>query len=79
MAYKIQCDKCISCGACAASCPVGCISQGENCAGLGDHQGGRARERGCYRRAHPRGGKVRAAREPVSVSAVWLCQLRDWQ
>ena len=22
-------DKCISCGACAAECPVGCISQGE--------------------------------------------------
>jgi ferredoxin len=28
MAYKIT-DKCISCGACAAECPVGCISQGE--------------------------------------------------
>lgn len=28
MAYKIS-DKCISCGACAAECPVGCISQGE--------------------------------------------------
>ena len=26
MAYKIT-DKCISCGACAASCPVECISQ----------------------------------------------------
>ena len=26
MAYKIT-DKCISCGACAAECPVGCISQ----------------------------------------------------
>ena len=25
MAYKIT-DKCISCGACAAECPVGCIS-----------------------------------------------------
>ena len=31
MAYKIQCDKCISCGACAAECPVGCISQGDSC------------------------------------------------
>ena len=31
MAYNIQCDKCISCGACAAECPVGCISQGESC------------------------------------------------
>lgn len=31
MAYKIQADKCISCGACASSCPVECISQGENC------------------------------------------------
>ncbi len=28
MAYKIT-DKCISCGACAASCPVQCITQGE--------------------------------------------------
>lgn len=28
MAYKIT-DKCIECGACAAACPVGCISQGE--------------------------------------------------
>lgn len=28
MAYKIT-EKCISCGACAAECPVGCISQGE--------------------------------------------------
>ena len=27
MAYKIT-DKCISCGACAGACPVGCISQG---------------------------------------------------
>ena len=25
MAYKIT-DKCIACGACAAECPVGCIS-----------------------------------------------------
>ena len=29
MAYKIT-DKCISCGACAVECPVGCISQGED-------------------------------------------------
>lgn len=29
MAYKIT-DKCISCGACAASCPVECISQGDD-------------------------------------------------
>ena len=29
MAYKIT-DKCISCGACAAECPVSCISQGES-------------------------------------------------
>ena len=28
MAYKIT-DKCISCGACAAACPVQCITQGE--------------------------------------------------
>ncbi len=28
MAFKIT-DKCISCGACAAACPVGCISKGE--------------------------------------------------
>ena len=28
MAYKIT-DKCISCGACAAEGPVGCISQGD--------------------------------------------------
>ena len=31
MAYKIREDLCISCGACAANCPVQCISQGENC------------------------------------------------
>lgn len=28
MAYRIT-DKCISCGACAAECPVGAISQGD--------------------------------------------------
>ena len=28
MAYKIT-DACISCGACAESCPASCISQGE--------------------------------------------------
>lgn len=28
MAYKIT-DACIGCGACAASCPVSCISQGD--------------------------------------------------
>ena len=28
MAYKIS-DECIKCGACAANCPVDCISEGE--------------------------------------------------
>ncbi|MBE5806236.1 MAG: 4Fe-4S dicluster domain-containing protein [Clostridiales bacterium] len=29
MAYKIT-NKCISCGACAGECPVGCITQGDD-------------------------------------------------
>ena len=29
MAYKIT-DDCISCGACAAECPVSCISEGDS-------------------------------------------------
>ena len=29
MAYKIN-ETCVSCGACAAECPVGCISQGDS-------------------------------------------------
>lgn len=29
MAYKIT-DKCVSCGACAASCPVNCIEPGDS-------------------------------------------------
>lgn len=29
MAYKIT-DACIACGACAAECPVECISQGDD-------------------------------------------------
>ena len=28
MAYKINADTCISCGACAAECPVEAISEG---------------------------------------------------
>ena len=30
MAYKIDCEKCISCGACAAVCPVQAPAQGED-------------------------------------------------
>ena len=30
MAYKIS-DDCISCGACAAECPVEAISEGDGC------------------------------------------------
>lgn len=30
MAYKIDADACISCGACAADCPVSAISEGES-------------------------------------------------
>ena len=29
LAYKIG-DECVSCGACAASCPVSCIKKGES-------------------------------------------------
>ena len=29
MAYKIN-DNCISCGACAANCPVECIAEGDS-------------------------------------------------
>ena len=31
MAYKINADTCISCGACASGCPVEAISQGDTC------------------------------------------------
>lgn len=31
MAYKIDPEKCISCGACEGACPVTCIKQGETC------------------------------------------------
>ena len=29
--YKINPEKCISCGACAGACPMSCIEQGEKC------------------------------------------------
>ena len=29
MAYKIDSEKCISCGACEAACPMNCIAKGE--------------------------------------------------
>ena len=29
MAYKIT-DKCLQCGACAAECPIGCITPGDD-------------------------------------------------
>lgn len=31
MAYVIDSEKCISCGACAGACPVSCIENGEKC------------------------------------------------
>lgn len=30
MAFKIDEEKCISCGACAADCPTSAISEGDN-------------------------------------------------
>ena len=30
MAYKIT-DACVNCGACESECPVGAISEGDNC------------------------------------------------
>lgn len=31
MAYKINPETCISCGACEGACPVTCIEKGEKC------------------------------------------------
>ena len=31
MAYKIDPEKCINCGACAGACPMSCITQGDVC------------------------------------------------
>lgn len=30
MAYKIDNEKCISCGACISACPMGCIKFGDD-------------------------------------------------
>lgn len=31
MAFKINPETCISCGACAGACPMTCIEKGEKC------------------------------------------------